>query len=338
MSDDDFVRKIVEKALGKVSPSEHTSNSMTTPLLSPTILWRPNNYRLGIQFRGVPDSSLGTVARHTGLIFWRKGNITVQVGKRLIVGIWNQGKDRQTWRIERDSLSALEQRLDEVRVDIMDRIKSVVLEYVSLSKIEVIGDFGWLRHEDWVKGDEYIDRIPKEFTIHDTVFKKVYNESAIEFIGGRGKPGTVEVKQYIKNRVIEDFAPEVVSSMNALRDEFRDALNVFKVDALVPLTEQLRLHLAVESKQNDNMDKMNVVLSRLDAHLGKGSLVSPVYSIPFPYPESVGGEKTPKTRVFASFGLPPTISKYDVEARNKVFRVFRARQLLVEYGWGNVRW
>ena len=61
------------------------------------------------------------------------------------------------------------------------------------------------------KGEDYIDKIPKEVIIHDTIFKKVYGEG-IEF-GVTGEP-TVKLKTYIKNRAIEDIAPEIIKSIN----------------------------------------------------------------------------------------------------------------------------
>jgi len=96
--------------------------------------------------------------------------------------------------------------------------------------------------------------------------------------------------------------------------EFMNVLDEFKRDALIPLTAQLKLHLGVESKQDVNMDKMNVVLTKIESkidNLSSSSKVSDEVSpnIPCPIPSL------------------KTISKYDVERKEKIKRFIK------EYGW-----
>lgn len=283
-----IVREAIQKELKEYFPSASTSNSMTTTPLSSTILWRPNNYRLGVSFRGVPG--LGVRAGHTGLIFFRNGNITVQVGKSKIVGIWNQGKDRQTWIIGRDSVKELDRRLDEVKLSIMDKIKAVVLDYAVQSNLSLFDDWHWVRHEDWIKGEEYINRIPREFTIHDTVFKKVYNDPGIEFIGGKDKQGIAEIKSYIKNRVVEDFAPAIAEELKGFNQNILDLKEVTLLEI-----ENKKLHMAVLNDMRNTLRSIN------SAH--QSLVISPLLS-----GEGVDGfSTTPKSVAAHSH----TISKYD---------------------------
>ena len=72
----------------------------------------------------------------------------------------------------------------------------------------------WGRHEDFIKGESYIDKIPRESQFIDTVCKKVYAEKGIEFIGGKGEEPTLKTKTYLKTRAIEDIAPEIADSIN----------------------------------------------------------------------------------------------------------------------------
>lgn len=241
---------------GKV-PNATPSNSMTIPPLSPAILWRPNNYRLGVNFKGVPKGVLGVKARHTGLVFWRRGNITVQLGRDKIVGIWNQGRDRQTYHISRDSFKEVQLRVDEVKEEIRNKIIEVVGDFMLREGLVCNGGFFWVRHEDWIKGEDYIDRLPRDLVIHDSVFKKVYGEG-VEFQQGLGVEGGVEVKQFFKNRALQDFSPQIADALNAIAEQQRR----LGEEALKPLTEQIVLHLKVQRETLKTLKKMQKVMGQ----------------------------------------------------------------------------
>jgi hypothetical protein len=138
------------------------------------------------------------------------GNITIQYYKKTLVGIWAQdkrGKDKVTYLLEDPT------RLEEKREEIRVKIDSELIRIARLLNIALPFEKPtWVRHEDYIKGEEYINNIPEDMIIHDTVFKKVYPKG-IEFIGYKDEIPTAKVKTYIKNRALENFIPEIVQAL-----------------------------------------------------------------------------------------------------------------------------
>jgi hypothetical protein len=193
-------------------------------------------------------SAIGIIPTpHSHLLFIKgyKG-VTLMYGKDILTAIFSQpiiGGVKETWLIERDSLKEIDARLDEIKENIRLKLDEALLAFSR--QFNIILPFEkvvWSRHEDWIKGEEYIDRLPREVVIHDTCFKKVYGEG-IEFIQTKmGEEPTAKIKAYIKNRALEDFTPELVEEMS----QIRVAIESFKDEALIPLTEQIKLHLEVQ--------------------------------------------------------------------------------------------
>lgn len=88
--------------------------------------------------------------------------------------------------------------------------------------------------------EELVDSVGEKVTFRNDVVKKVY----------RDKPLNVEfsdpvfASNYFRNVGLRYYAPEIVSGLDGVRDEFVR----FEREALLPLTEQIKLHLAVQSE------------------------------------------------------------------------------------------
>ncbi len=233
----DYIDKITTPIFEKV-PQEDISNSMTTPTPYKSngfrYLVRFNNYRRQIQVKEKTNSTSirikGAISKlpmelninpRTKIISIKNYNkgITIQYGKNILTAIYAcpliHGH-KQTRLIERPTIDGINTRMDEIKDNIKERLDNALNEFsrkftLSLPFKKVI----WVRHENWIKGDEFIDNIPRETIIHDTIGKKVYAEGW-EFIGGKDKEPTATIKNYIKTRAIEDIAPEIANSINDL--------------------------------------------------------------------------------------------------------------------------
>jgi hypothetical protein len=187
------------------------------------------------------------------------------------MAIWEQqkrGKYKQTYLIERDSIEELNKRIDEINEEIKQQIDKALLSFVKEFNIKVESKPYWVRHEEYIKGEEYIDKLPKDLIIHDTVFKKVYG-SGVEFINPNSPPG-IEVKNYIKNRALEDISPKIVEALNELGSSYSKIAE----DVLKPLTYQIQLHLKVQRKTykylkaiNEKLEKENKTLDWLKQNI-----------------------------------------------------------------------
>lgn len=213
------------------------SNSMTIVDGLNVFLWRPNNYRRRLGIRHLNNSTMekvksailntmGELCTYSGRtkLLWVSvvnggGSFRVQVGRDCLVGVWSQnvvGGHKEVYKID---LVGMERRKEEIRV----KIDEVLVDFAKKwGLFDDKGVFEWVRHEDWIKGEEYIDKLPAEVVIHDTVFKKVYSEG-VEFIGGKGVEPASRVKNYIKNRALEDLAPGLVRELNVLVSRVRCA-------------------------------------------------------------------------------------------------------------------
>jgi len=234
------------------------------------VLWRPNNYRRGIRVKRFGDlnikSSIGKLtqsfqfpveysfSKSNKLHFLKVSpNVKIMVAPSRVMGIWSQsmiGKVKETFLIERSS----EEELEAVINDKVSAIRGVLDKYVRGVRVSLglvpVGDYYWVRHEDWLKGDDYLDSLPKEVIIHDTVFKKVYGEG-VEFLGGKGVEPTVRMKNYIKNRALEDFSPLLCERLD------------FVIESNVRFAENLNTHLKVLEKIGDGIDRLVKVVGRL---------------------------------------------------------------------------
>jgi len=249
-------------------PKEGFMSSMITTPEPKKIVWRPNNYRRKLDIlnsansvKKIPNHTIDstTYSQHTKILYIKNymPNITMMVCKKNLIAIYSQtriGNKKETFFIERSTTEELEKRINEKKKKIERKLDKALYKYAAQNKLSIPYKKPiWLRHEDFIKGEEYIDKIPRETVIHDTVFKKVYPEG-IEFIGGKNKEPTVSLKNYIKNRAIEDISPQIAS-------ELRD-FHYTTGKLLAEFSTQIRLHLAVLNNIDGSFKKFNKLISQ----------------------------------------------------------------------------
>ena len=257
-----FIDKTVEPIFNKVA-REATSNSMTTKKPTFSIMWRPNNYRRQITVKTKDNSIIQKIQTainhypnpHTKIISVRgylHNQITLQYAKNTLTGIFSQnkiGNVKEIYHIEANSITDLNERIDQKSKEIQKNIDNSINKFIEQFDIRIPGaEAKWSRYEDFVKGEEYIDKIPSEVIIHDTYFKKVYGKG-IEFIKKGVKP-TVSLKTYIKNRAIEDISPEIATELSNTQQMVQGVLDMnFSTSKLV--NQHVRLSLKEASTLNE---------------------------------------------------------------------------------------
>lgn len=181
-------------------------------------LWRPNNYRRQIRLSVKVNSGLkstivtttgGTVNFHTKVLSIKNyfPNITLQLGSSVLTAIWSQNiilGEKEVFFISGDSFVEVENFIS-LKVDEITRLLDGALNHF-ISKFGLLSDAlpVWSRHENWFRGEEFIDSIPSEVVVHARGFKKVYG-SGVEFVGGVEISPDIGIKRYIENRLREDF-------------------------------------------------------------------------------------------------------------------------------------
>lgn len=277
----DYIKTVTDPIFYKAA-QEMGTNSMTTPIEPKKLIFRPNNYRRQIKVKPKTDSiaqeirgaipsfpmELSIVPR-TKLITIKNymPNITLQYGKDTLTAIYSQpkiGGVKGVYLIERQSYTLIEQRINEIKQQIKHTIDKTLKKFIRAFKIGLpYKQPVWARHEDYIKGEEVINSIPREVIIHDTVFKKVYGKG-IEFFGGKGKEPTATLKQYIKNRAVEDIAPEIAESINKLGYRF-DFLGT-------KILNMMNTRIKVDQELAINIKTHNSVFKKLDRLLSQKTL------------------------------------------------------------------
>ena len=209
------------------------------------------------------------MGKQNKLIFYKKyrKNITIQYGKHTLTGIYSQkiiNGAKEIYLITGKSISEIEAKISHKKEEITKRIDEALYDFAK--EFSILLPFktpAWSRYEDFVKGEDYIDRIPSEAIIHDTYFKKVYGEG-IEFIKAGKEEPTAHLKHYIKNRAIEDIAPTIASSINNLAHRF-DVIGNRVMD-------MMEVRMKVDKELAINIKTHNKVFKKLDRLLSQKKL------------------------------------------------------------------
>jgi hypothetical protein len=243
-------------------PFETSDRSMTPPIIK---YIRPNNYRRLLNIKLLNESGIKSILttplskrdpqNHIiDVANYRNSGISLQVCKNNLIGIYSQvySNGKKYWyKIERDTDEEINQVIEAKKEEIKEKIDNAMLMFCEEFKLNFrFEKASWLRSETAIHGDDYIDRIPRELIIHDTIFKKVYKDD-LEFKSGKGEEPIVHLKNYITNRAIEKISPEIARELAEIRferNDFREALALY--------TEQINLHLKVEERQLEVQEAM----------------------------------------------------------------------------------
>lgn len=180
--------------------------------------WRPNNYRLKISKLGGFNGGLEIKDMPPLFRMERKGtvqtiklndNLTIQVCKTCVVGIWSlrRGKQKLYYKVNVDSVDSMDEWIDkkvkEIEVALTENIRllNLPLDYNSVI---------WLKHEDGIKGEEFIDSLPRDLYLNDTYVKKVYSDEL-------EAKAPAYVKNYFANTMLERASPAIVKELQEIK-------------------------------------------------------------------------------------------------------------------------
>lgn len=175
-------------------------------------LWQPHNYRLYFNFNQL------TFNRAKGRFKSKNFNSEHQLFfdgclmtiKRKQIEIINKKHDGEWWHIYAKNLKDIDERITEL-VNKLDYecikvLRAFIKRFGGSSDLEIVKR----RDENGLKGDDYIDQIPDNMIIHDYPnFKKVYKKKTEIY-------GVANTRRFLRNRIIEDIAPEINLELNKL--------------------------------------------------------------------------------------------------------------------------
>ncbi|KKL21082.1 hypothetical protein LCGC14_2449000 [marine sediment metagenome] len=287
-TDEDIAKGIVSSIKQRFSdqfPHANPSNSRAIAQKSFKLVWRPNNYRRDIEVKQRSNSGLkkietaiGAIAsRHNKLVFVTQKHlpdlpvgVTLQLGKHKLTAIYAQpvrDGGKLHYSVESDTVDGLCDWVQNKSAEIRELLDAALFAFIDRFRMRLVwAEPRWQRFEDFIKGDDYLARLPKHLVIHDTVFKKVYGDG-VEFIKKDEEDApTVSVKNYIKNRAVENIAPEIAKSLDQVSASVSDfdvqlasVVKVIKSQADV----NLRSAKTVESYLEFQLPKLETDLQRI---------------------------------------------------------------------------
>jgi len=225
--DAQVMKESLRKILGKSDLKEHFSKGTIGLPQEGMVgwvrfLWNPHNFRLKIKFRVQNKLILKKLVREEikrvrgslpleevnvyqggaqAQIY--KGRIIIEINPSCVVLIW-EGKE--WFNLAGESFSfIIDEQVARIKGECLHAVESLGLR-LELDLDSMI----WLRQENTLKGDEFLDSLPRDLIVDDTSFKKVY-------------PGEFEfkdagfLKNYVKNRVLEEVAPLIAKELAEIK-------------------------------------------------------------------------------------------------------------------------
>jgi hypothetical protein len=271
----EHIKKIVLPIFNKVL-QETKENTMigVRPIV---FFWRPNNYRLQFNFKtetfkrnttlksGVTISNFNT--KYTIKNFY-DSTLMVDIPKKNKQGkitIIYKPSTRAYYEIKCSSLEEIDRRINEKVHNIEEKLLYALKRFIlRFGGIVEWSTKKWVRFEDDIHGEDFIDKIPRNMVITDTYFKKVYKKG-VEF------KNPAYVKSYISNRVVEEMSPEIADSINGLGLKF-DSF----IDKVTPVIENLSSNMATHVKIMKGIEKgitdFNSTIKKLNNKLDQKTL------------------------------------------------------------------
>lgn len=136
---------------------------------------------------------------------------TIKVRKNTIEITLSEIKNKW-FRIYAYSEKHIDQRIDQIIKELEDHCKRTLELFLRFHGGKTDKRIVKKHSENKIKGIDYLDKIPIDMIIHDSVMKKVYKEKNVEIYG------EARVKNLFKNATLEKFSPEIANSLGNIEE------------------------------------------------------------------------------------------------------------------------
>lgn len=263
---DKITTPIFDKSLQEIKPN--------TMIGLPPIkfYWRPNNYRRQFLFNTetFKRNTTPQIANFgTKFIYKDFYNTTIVVDiprkkPAKITAIYKPLK-RFYYEIKCYNLKEINERINKKVKDIENTLINALNIFIKHFGGNFDLDSGkWVRFEDDIHGEEFIDKLPRDLIITDTYFKKVY-QKGIEF------KNPAYVKSYISNRAVEEITPEIAEAINELGSKF-DLFTERVTPAIESLAANMATHVKIMQGIEQGIKGFNSTVKKLNKRLDQKSL------------------------------------------------------------------
>ena len=141
----------------------------------------------------------------------------------------------------------IDKRVDRLNQEGVNALKELITRTGGICDLNITK----IRGEHGVHGIDYLDKIPEDMIIHDTIFKKVYKKK-VEFYD------PIYVKNTVTNLALKDFAPEIAESINSLGNLFTTQMT----PVLKDLAVNLKAHIGAVKGIDKSFKRFNKLLQQ----------------------------------------------------------------------------
>ncbi len=218
-------------------------------------LWQPHNHRLYFNFNkknykpvttlpiykypSFKFKSLNYDSEHHYINF---NNCRIIIRKNSVEVI-NKSYERQwvlcTAYSNTQIKEIIDKRVNRLNQEGINALKGLIRLCGGISDCKILK----VRGEHGIHGIEYLDKIPDDMIIHDTIFKKVYKRK-VEFYD------PANIKNTVSNFALKEFAPEISNSINGLSSKFDKF-----IDEFLPIQKEFAVNIKTHTKVLKGIDK-----------------------------------------------------------------------------------
>jgi len=262
----EYIDKLITPIFNKVL-SESNDNPIMVGRVQGSkpieFLWQPHNYRLYFNFnkKNFKPPLYKTPSKFTYELknynsehhFDNFYNCRIVIKKRLVEVI-NKSHEKQWRLIAAPNINEVDKRINQVIEKLNKQgiyaLKQLIKRFGGYSDLKIIK----IRGEHGIHGIDYLDKIPEDMIIHDTIFKKPYKKK-VEFY----EPAYI--KNVVTNNAINDIAPDISSAIKGLESSMTTIANKFgsTLTGIIPVLNQL-------TNMNIEVTKLRRDITKIQRH------------------------------------------------------------------------
>ena len=244
----EYIEKITTPIFSKVLQETTLNPTLVGRVQNPSpikFLWQPHNYRLYFNFTKknfkvvTPSIYKYPAFSYKSTNYGSEHHFNNFMSCRIIIKknmaeVINKSHHKQWRLITANSIKEIDTRIKEVISKLnnqgINALKGIIRLCGGISDCKILK----VRGEHGIHGIDYLDRIPEEMIIHDTIFKKQYKKKP-EFYD------IVHIKNVVTNNAINDIAPDISNSLNNINNTINEIANKFgsTLTGMLPVLNQL---------------------------------------------------------------------------------------------------
>ena len=275
----DYIDRITTPIFSKVLQETHDNPMMVGRVQkSKEIkwLWQPHNYRLYFNFNKknfkvvTPSLYKYPTFKYQLMNYGSEHHFNNFMDCRIIIRknsaeIINKSYKKQwvlcTAHSNNQIKEIIDKRVSKLNNQGINALKELIRLCGGISDCKILK----VKGEHGIHGIDYLDRIPEDMIIHDTIFKKVY-KGKVEFYD------PASIKNTVSNSALKEFAPEITASIDNLGNQLIPTIKELS-QSNKELNKSIQLEITNKKLHQKVLNSMDKTLKDIRDSLPKRGLL-----------------------------------------------------------------